>query len=139
MAEALFVRELSKRELSDDWEVQSAATWGSAGQRATQLARDVAAANGLDLDPHRSQRVDDLDMNSFDLILVMQASHQEALHAEFSDLADRVHMLSSMAGPAYGIGDPAGSDLETYQNTWEEIEWLIEEGFEEILRTAESY
>lgn len=138
MAEVLFKRRFSQEQLSDGWVVESAATWGPSGQRATQLARDVAAANGLDLNPHRSQRVDELDLASFDLILVMQAGHQEALRAEFPDLAGRVHLLASMAGPAYGVKDPVGGDLEIYQKTWLEIERLVEEGFEEIRRAANS-
>jgi protein-tyrosine phosphatase len=138
MAEVLFRRKLSREGLADGWVVESAATWGAGGQRATQLARDVAAENGLNLDSHRSQRVDNLEMDSFDLILAMQAGHQEALRAEFPDLADRVQLLSAMAGPAYGVKDPAGGNLETYQQTWQEIERLIEEGFEEIVRAADS-
>lgn len=138
IAEALFKHELSKQDQLDHWVVQSAATWGPAGQRASVLAREVAAENGLNLDTHRSQRVEDLDLGTFDLILVMQAGHLEALRAEFPDLRDRIQLLSDMAGPAYGVKDPAGGDLETHRKTWQEIERLIEGGFEEILKTANS-
>ena len=100
--------------------------------------RGGAPVNGLDLYSHRSQRVEDLDLNSFDLILVMQVGHQEGLRAEFPDLAERINLLSEMSGPPYGVSDPAGEDLETYRRTWTEIEGLIEGGFQKIIDLADS-
>ena len=138
MAEVLFKQKLSENKNPDNWTVESAAAWGSSGDRATENARQVAAESGLDLDPHRSQRVEDLDLNSFDLILVMQVGHQEGLRAEFPDLAERINLLSEMSGPPYGVSDPAGEDLETYRRTWTEIEGLIEGGFQKIIDLADS-
>ena len=133
MAEALFKETLSKRGLSDDWVATSAAAWGSAGQPTTLEAQQVAVEHGLDLENHRSQRVDDLDLGAYDLILVMEANHQEALRVEFPDLSNRIHLLSAMAGPAYDIRDPYGTDFDAYDRTWAEIERLLESGFERIL------
>ena len=133
MAEVLFKHKLSERKNPDGWTVESAAAWGRAGELATENARQVAVENGLDLYSHRSQRVEDLDLNAFDLILVMQVGHQEGLRAEFPDLAERIYLLSEMSGPPYGVSDPAGEDIERYRRTWAEIEGLIEAGFEEII------
>ena len=133
MAEVLFKQKLSEMKNPDGWMVESAAAWGSSGERATENARQLATENGLDLNLHRSQRVEDLDLDSFDLILVMQVGHQEGLRAEFPDLAERIHMLSEMSGPPYGVRDPAGEDIERYRRTWIEIEGLIEAGFETII------
>ena len=133
MAEVLFKQMLSEKKNPDGWTVESAAAWGSSGEPATENARQVAADHGLDLDQHRSQRVEDLDLKSFDLILVMQTGHQEGLRAEFPDLAERIRMLAEMSGSPYGVRDPAGEDLERYQRTWAEIERLLEDGFTNIM------
>jgi protein-tyrosine-phosphatase len=133
MAEVLFKQKLYEQKNPDGWTVESAAAWGRAGEPATENARHVAAENELDLSAHRSQRVEDLDLSSFDLILVMQAGHQEGLRAEFPDLAERIHLLSEMSGPPYDVRDPAGDDIERYRRTWTEIEGLIEAGFETIV------
>ena len=136
MAEVLFKQKLLEAGMTDDWTVESAAAWGRAGEPATENARQVAAENGLDLYSHRSQRVEDLDLNSFDLILVMQVGHQEGLRAEFPDLAERIHLLSQMSGQPYDVRDPAGGNIETYRWTWDEIERLLEDGFTTIIEKA---
>jgi protein-tyrosine-phosphatase len=133
MAEVLFKQKLSERSNPDGWTVESAAAWGASGERATENARQVAAENDLDLDPHRSQRVEDIDLNAFDLILVMQAGHQEGLRTEFPHLAERIRLLSEMSGSHYDVRDPAGEDIESYLRTWNEIEGLIDAGFERII------
>ena len=138
MAEVLFKQKLLEAVMIDGWRVESAAAWGRAGEPATENARQVAAENGLDLYSHRSQRVEDLDLNSFDQILVMQTGHQEGLRAEFPDMAERIHLLSGMSGPPYGVRDPAGEDLEAYRRTWTEIEGLIDAGFQKIVGLADS-
>jgi protein-tyrosine phosphatase len=139
MAEVLFKEALSKRGLSDDWVVASAATWGPSGHPTTIEARTIAAEHDLDLENHGSQRVDDLDMEAYDLILVMEANHQEALRVEFPDLSNRIHLLSSMSGPSSDVRDPYGTDLEAYGRTWDEIAGLIEGGFGKIAElTADS-
>jgi len=133
MAEVLFKQKLSESKNPDSWTVVSAAAWGASGERATENARQVALESGLDLDSHRSQRVEDLELNAFDLILVMQAGHQEGLRTEFPHLAKRIHLLSRMSGPPYDVRDPAGEDIETYRRTWDEIERLLDDGFGMIL------
>lgn len=137
MAEVLFKQKLSESGMIDGWTVESAAAWGPSGERATENASQVAFENDLDLEPHRSQRVEDLDLNAFDLILVMQAGHQEGLRAEFPDLAERIRLLSEMSGPPYDVRDPVGEDLETYRRTWSEIERLIGGGFQKIIGLAD--
>ena len=138
MAEVLFKQKLLEAGMTDGWTVESAAAWGRAGEPATENARQVAAENGLYLYSHRSQRVEDLELNAFDLILVMQVGHQEGLRAEFPDLAERIHLLSEMSGPPYGVSDSAGEDIERYRRTWNEIEGLIKAGFHQIIGLTDS-
>ncbi len=133
MAEVLFKQKLSETKNPDGWTVASAAAWGASGERATANARQVAIENDLDLDAHRSQRVEDIDLDAFDLILVMQAGHKEGLRTEFPHLAKRIHLLSEMSGLPYDVRDPAGEDIESYRRTWAEIERLLEDGFETII------
>jgi protein-tyrosine-phosphatase len=131
MAEAILRRKLDgARYLGDGWTVASAAVWGEAGLPATRLAIQVAGEHGLELERHRSQRVEDLDLAEYDLIIAMQVGHQEALRAEFPGLADRIHLLSELSGPSYGVRDPAGGDLDDVRRTYAEIERLINDGFD---------
>ncbi len=132
MAEVLFRRKLAQAGIEPDWTVSSAGAWAMEAEPATADAQQVAAEHGLDLSQHRSRSVEALDLDGFDLILVMTAGHLEALRTEFPEVGDRVERLAAMAGPPYDVADPVGAGLEAYRETWAELERLIDQGFDAI-------
>jgi protein-tyrosine-phosphatase len=91
---------------------------------------------GLDLSDHLSQPVSKELLQRFNLILVMERSHKEALRAEFPDRADRILLLSEVATLEHDIKDPIGGSLSDYQTTASEIEDLLKRGFDRIISLA---
>lgn len=139
MAEGLFRHHLLAAH-SDPaaWQVASAGTWAADGQPASPQAVAVMAQRGIDLRQHRSQCVTPELLAGFDLILTMERSHRDALLAEFPNLFGRVFLLSEMVGRDFDIADPIGKAPIEYEHTAQQIESLLQRGWEEIMRRVTS-
>jgi protein-tyrosine phosphatase len=137
MAAALFKELLRREGLLDQYRLESAGTWAAEGEPATPLARAAVQERGLDLDDHRSRRVTGDLLRAFDLVLVMEEGHREALRAEFPDLADRIHLLASMAGEIYDIRDPGGGTLESHRAFADELADLLTRALPRIREALE--
>ena len=120
----------------DEWRVESAGTWALTGEPAAQKSQQVLAERGLDVSEHRARSVSLELLSSFNLILTMEKGHKEALQVEFPGISDRVYMLSEMIGSGFDIHDPIGGPLVDFQDTAEELERILTEGFEKIYRLA---
>ncbi len=119
-AESLVRRQLAARGRAD---VRCA----SAGLRASQpeappdAACAVAEAYGLSLSGHRSQGVTRELLQSYDVIVVMDAPQLSRMRDAYPDLANRVFLLSLFdAEPAgahdrFNIADPFGKPRETFE------------------------
>jgi len=78
-------------------------------------------------------------MDRFDLIIVMETGHKEALCSEFRSLQKRIFLLSEIADSiAYDIADPTNPDINP-NHTADEIDRLINKGFNKIVQLAESF
>ncbi len=138
MAAALLRRRLDQDQQRRDWRVVSAGTWATEGRPASGYAIEEMASRGIDLRPHRSRPVDESLMEQADLVLVMTGNHAEALSATFPNHAHKVHLLSEMVGEPHDISDPYGGTRLVYSYIAQELEELIDEGYERIVTLAES-
>jgi protein-tyrosine-phosphatase len=139
MAEVLFKDKLVQEELDPNlWRVESAGTWTQNGMPAARNSREVMAERGLDLSHHQSREVTPDLLAGFDLILVMESNHKEALCAEFPKLCGQIYLLSEMAGGKKSIDDPIGGELSEYRACANEIDAFIEAGWSNILRLTQS-
>lgn len=139
MAAALFYARVSQAIPSGkDWLVDSAGTWGRNGLPASENSVLAMRGRGLDISAHRSKVVTSAQLALFDLILVMEPGHKEALRIEFPELAARVFLLSEMSGPAQPIADPYGSTLDQYEKTAKEIEAYLDAGMPKIIEIAQN-
>ncbi len=136
VAEVLFADWLRRRSVAGDWRVSSAGTWAEDGAPASSYSSEVLAELGLDLKQHRARRVDRQMIAAADLLLCMTRSQREALQAEFPDLADRIHLLSAMSGPAYDIHDPYAGPRQGYVEMVSEVQHLLEAGGPRIVELA---
>ncbi|TMQ72261.1 MAG: low molecular weight protein arginine phosphatase [Candidatus Eisenbacteria bacterium] len=103
--------------------VESAGTAAWEGQPATEPARRVAAAGGVDLGGHRSRRVTPAMVRSADIVLVMERGHLAAVRALGAD-PERSHLLSEWPAPGepgLEISDPFGASSEAYEECWRRI------------------
>jgi protein-tyrosine phosphatase len=142
MAVALFKGKLEQARsqqlgLEPDWRVESAGTWAREGDPAAAKSQKVMQERGMNLDQHRSRSVSLELLGSFNLILVMERGHKEALQVEFPNLGGRIFLVSEMAGQQRDIRDPYLGTLADYQETACELERLIDAGFEKICRLAQ--
>ncbi len=134
MAAALF-KALAAREIPGgaDWQVDSAGTWGLERQKPSENSVSAMARRGLDITRHRSKIVSAELLERFDLILVMEPGHKEALRIEFPRLVGRVFLLSELSGPPQAIADPYGANEERYEKTALEIEGYLRAGLPKII------
>ncbi len=142
MAAALFKQKLEKARLSNpalsqDWRIESAGTWAREGEPAADGSQRVMQERGLDLGHHMSRSVSLELLSSFDLILVMEQGHKEALRVEFPSLTNRIFLLSEMAGLRHDIRDPILGTLVDYQDTERELDQLLSAGLERICQLAQ--
>jgi protein-tyrosine-phosphatase len=119
-------------QLPGEWKIESAGTWAVEGAPANQKTQQVLAELGLDLSAHRSRMVTREMLAAFNLILVMEPGHKEALQIEFPEAANRTFLLSEMIGLSFTIMDPVGGEIEGYRATAREIDHILIEGLEKI-------
>lgn len=140
VAEALFRAHLQKMlpEEWAGWRVESAGTWASDGEAISPNSKQVLARRGIAADQHRSKTVNAALLESFDLVLTMEAGHKESILVEFPWMAPRVYLLSEMSGSTVPVSDPYGGRLETYERTAVLLERMIADGFERIAALVKS-
>ena len=127
-------RKLEREGRTYEFRAASAGVWTVDGRPATESATMVMAELGIDIRGHRSRLLIDRIVENAALILTMTHSHAEAIRAEFPEHKNRVFLLSEMVGYGYDIVDPVGGSLLDYEETAQEIEALIETGYERMMQ-----
>ncbi len=134
MAEAIARRLASERGLVD-LVVGSAGTSAWENAPASDGALLVALENGLDLNGHRARVLSREIVAEADLILVMSAHHRDRATVLGGDA--RTHLLTDYAARASDgrpVLDPFGGDLDTYRETYTELERTIGLVVDRIMR-----
>ncbi len=139
MAAALLRARLARDPQRCHWTVQSAGTWAVDGEPASENAVTALAGRGIDLSTHRAQEIKPELVEQADLILAMEPNHVEALRQAFPFASKRVYLLTEMVGQSYAIADPYGMSENSYRTTANELERLIEGGYERITALAEEH
>jgi len=114
MAEALFNHLMAEKGLADQFQAQSAGTWGWDGAQAATEGVEVMANRNIDIRSHRSRIVTAEIITVADLILTMEQGQKESLQIEFPTKKETIHMLTELVGLPYDIHDPYGKGLETF-------------------------
>ena len=131
LAAAIFKKELAARNMSDGWKVDSAGSWVHDLVPPTPDAFIEAEKRGLDLSSHIAHGIETLDLDTVDLLLVMEQGQKESILLDFPYLRDRIYLLSELSGPAYSIPDPYIAK-ETCSDIALEIETLIKGNIDKI-------
>ncbi len=97
---------------------------------------EVMAAYGIDVSEHRSTPIDDLNLEDYQLILVMEHGHKESISVDFPAAADRVYLLSEMDDSHYDINDPVSGSLRDYSHSLDIIKQIIDNGYKRIEELA---
>ena len=139
IAAACFSKLIEREAPDKKWRVASAGTWTESGMRAAGIASRVADSLGLGrLESHLTRQIEQDLLVQFDLVIVMEAGHKEALYSEFPSVRQRLYLLSELVdGIPYDIPDPADSGVDPFE-VGREICTLLARGEEKILQVAES-
>jgi L-threonylcarbamoyladenylate synthase len=109
--------------------VRSAGVAATNGVPAAANAVDIIRELGGSLENHRSRRVAASFVRQADCIFAMTADHREDLLAALPELEPRTFLLDPAGGD---VADPVGCDLETYRQTAEMIESMLNERLDEM-------
>lgn len=134
LAEVLLRREIESRGL-DDLEVMSAGTGAWDGAPASEGAYLVALEHGLDLSSHRARLLAREQVQQADLVLTMARHHRARVQELGGD--DRTFVLGEFAGrtgPEAEVSDPFGGDLDLYRDTFAELEILVRNAADRLVR-----
>jgi protein-tyrosine-phosphatase len=134
MAAGLFYNKLVREKAGERVRIRSAGVWALGGQPASAYAQQVMNEHDLDISAHRGHNLAQADVDEADLILVMTQRHADIIARDLQRSADKVHLLSEMAGDPYDIQDPYGGSLSQYRQTATELEDLIERGYARIMK-----
>jgi protein-tyrosine-phosphatase len=139
IAAACLLKNMEQENTHRKWIVESAGTWTRAGLPAPDIALQIANQLGLNgLDGHLTRQIDKKLLNEFDLIIVMENGHKEAICTEFPSVCDRLYLLSEVVDSSlYDISDPADPNINP-KDVGGEIHMLITRGKGKILQLAES-
>ncbi len=111
----------------------SAGVWATNGRPPGANAVQVMRERGLDISRHRAHNLTGYDVETSDLILTMAKEYTVGIKQEWPRQAPKVHLLSAMAGEKHDVEDPYGGPLDEYRRCADEIERLIEKGYDRIL------
>ena len=136
MAEGFLKRRLALAGRDGEFRVRSAGTWAVEGAPAISHTVQVMAERGMDICDHRTHELTAKDVESADLILTMTVGHAQTIRRGWPAHRRKVHLLSEMVGRRYDVEDPYGASIEVYRACADEIEALIEDGYERILALA---
>ena len=140
IAAACLLKNIEQENTDRKWTIESAGTWARVGLPAPDVALQIANQLGLNgLDRHLTRQIDQKLLDEFDLIIVMEIGHKEAICSEFPSVCGRLYLLSEIVdGFAYDIPDPADSGINPNE-VGREIFMLTVRGKEKILRLAETF
>ena len=133
MASAIYRLLLDESGITAGWKVESAGTWAIDGMAVSSGSVQVMRERGVDIGNHVARNVNEELLASFDLILTMEKGHKEALRIEFPKSADRIYLVSEMAGSAHDIHDPIGGPVSDYEAAAQELSRLLNKGFDRIV------
>ncbi len=132
MAAALFNARARRLGEENKFSARSAGTWALEEQPASGYALTVMAERGIDLSSHRGRMVTRAMLAEADVVIVMTRNQRDALIAEFPSFRRKFRLMSELVGRQYDIPDPYGSLLSDYASCANELERLIEDGYERI-------
>ena len=136
MVEALFNKKIHDMGLEGQYQAKSAGTWTMDGIPAPPDGQQVMRDRGLDTSTHLSRAINREIIENADLILTMEAGHKEALQIEFPSYRIMIFLLSEMVDSEMDIDDPYKRGLEKFEETAQELEYILENGIDKILQIA---
>ena len=127
MAEALLK---DKCKQHSNIKIESAGLGALVGHGADDAAQSLMKAKGVDISEHRARQLNSNLLNEFDLVLVMETGHIDAIHQMSPSSKGRVHLLGKWSD--FEIPDPYKQSQRAFEVALELIERGIDEWMERL-------
>ena len=112
---------IARKMLAANVHVESAGTHAHVRDPpATNAVKTVRDKFGVNISSHRSRSVNDVHIEDFDYIIPMADDIHDDLKKSFPSLGEKLL-------PSWGIDDPYGGDLRTYEETAAKIQKHVKE------------
>jgi protein-tyrosine-phosphatase len=139
LAAAFLRNELKDAPGGIEWVIDSAGTWTKSGVPIHFETIEDAHRFGLEVRTHTSKQVTAELLSRYDLILVMETGHKEALLIEFPDQSKKIHLLSEVVdGLTYDIPDPFSIEGKHDRDVANELHKVITRGYKKIFALAKN-
>lgn len=125
MAEGLARARLGGR---PDARVESAGLGALVGEPADATAVELMRERGLDISSHRARQLTPRMMSEYDLVLVMEAKHVQAVEEMSPAMRGRVHRIGKFGG--FDVPDPYRRERAAFETAL----GLIERGVDDFER-----
>ena len=139
LAENIFRHQIEEAGLVDKYQLDSAGTSAyHVGESPDRRMRQVAAEHGYQ-NTGRARQFRRVDLDAFDLILVMDKNNRRILESMAQDpsQAGKIHMMrtfDSQGGPDQDVPDPYYGGLEGFEVTFQ----IVKRSCEGLLEALES-
>lgn len=132
-AEYLLRKELDKKGITGI-EVISRGIAANPAYRVPTVIKELLQEDEIDIEQHQSTLLEEDDVNSADLILVMDRIHLDDINDRYPEVKDKVFLFKEYAA-AEGdkeIYDPIGLGAEVYKGCYQEIKNTVEKLVEKL-------
>ncbi len=129
MAEALLIDRLSDSNYSRI-NIASAGVGALVGHEADATAKELMTEKNIDVSAHRARQLNTELISEYDLILVMEKSHINAVHNMAPSSKGKVHLLGKWSD--FEISDPYMQPRREFEVALELIERGVDEWIEKV-------
>ena len=129
MAEALLIDRLSDSNYSRI-NITSAGVGALVGHEADATAKELMTEKNIDVSAHRARQLNTELISEYDLILVMEKSHINAVHNMAPSSKGKVHLLGKWSD--FEISDPYMQPRREFEVALELIERGVDEWIEKV-------
>ena len=129
MAEALLIDRLSSRKYANI-DIASAGVGALVGHEADAIAKNLMNEKGIDVSTHRARQLNTELISEYDLILVMEKGHINAVHNIAASSKGKVHLLGKWSD--FEIPDPYMQPRREFEVALELIERGVDEWVEKV-------
>ncbi|MCL4233105.1 MAG: low molecular weight phosphotyrosine protein phosphatase [Deltaproteobacteria bacterium] len=128
MAEGILRAKLEEHG-AEDITVESAGTHGGAIAEPSPPAVDVCLESGIDISSHRSRLLTGEMLREADLVLFMDAGHENWIARKHADLSPKAWPITAFRSDRYRnaeVADPYGMPTSYYRRTYEMLDSSLE-------------
>jgi len=129
MAEALLIDRLSDSNYSKI-NIASAGVGALVGHEADATAKELMTEKNIDVSAHRARQLNTELISEYDLILVMEKGHINAVHNIAPSSKGKVHLLGKWSD--FEISDPYMQPRREFEVALELIERGVDEWIEKV-------